>query len=115
MHTLVALSVEKYYTALTEIKLTICGFHGSFAKKASNRLCDGPQPPKLVTFILCAITSVPIPTLFLKYVLILKDRGFYFGHFNTFNIPFCTKEIPTTNSNPGYNPGLLGRTRFRRN
>jgi len=36
MHTLVklvALSVEKYYMALTEIQLRICRFHGSLSRK----------------------------------------------------------------------------------
>jgi len=37
MHTLVsklgALSVEKYYIALTEIQLKICRFHGSLSQK----------------------------------------------------------------------------------
>jgi len=42
MHTLVsklvALSVEKYYMALTEIPLKICGFHGSLSQKGSRSL-----------------------------------------------------------------------------
>jgi len=47
MHTLVsklvALSVEKYYVALTEIRLKICRFHGSLSQRGSrplNRLCS---------------------------------------------------------------------------
>jgi len=43
MHTLVsklvASSVEKYYTALTEIQLKICRFHGSLSQKGSRPLC----------------------------------------------------------------------------
>jgi len=42
MHTLVklvALSVEKYYMALTEIQLKICGFHCSLSQKDSRPLC----------------------------------------------------------------------------
>ena len=42
MHTLVklvALSVEKYYMALTEIQLKICGFHCSHRQKDSRPLC----------------------------------------------------------------------------
>jgi len=39
MHTLVgklvALSVEKYYMALTEIQLNICRFHGALSQKGS--------------------------------------------------------------------------------
>ena len=42
MHTLfsklVALSVEKYYMALTEIQLKICRFHGSLSQKGSRPL-----------------------------------------------------------------------------
>jgi len=42
MHTLVsklvALSVEKYYMALTEIQLTMCMFHGSLSQKGSRSL-----------------------------------------------------------------------------
>jgi len=42
MHTLVgklvALSVEKYYIALTEIQLKICRFHGSLSQKGSRPL-----------------------------------------------------------------------------
>jgi len=42
MHTLVsklvALSVEKYYMALTEIQLKICRFHGFLSQKGSRRL-----------------------------------------------------------------------------
>jgi len=35
---LIALSVEKYYMALTEIKLKICRFHGSLSQKDSRPL-----------------------------------------------------------------------------
>jgi len=35
---LVALSVEKYYMALTEIQLNICRFHGSLRQKGSRPL-----------------------------------------------------------------------------
>jgi len=42
MHTLVsklvALSVEKYYMALTDIQLIICRFHGSYNRKGSRPL-----------------------------------------------------------------------------
>jgi len=42
MHTLVsksvALSVEKYYMALTEIELKICRFHSSLSQNASRPL-----------------------------------------------------------------------------
>jgi len=42
MHTVVskllALSIEKYYMALTEIQLKICMFHGSFRQKGSRPL-----------------------------------------------------------------------------
>jgi len=42
MHTLVgklvALSVEKYYMALTEIQLKICRFHGPLSQKGSRSL-----------------------------------------------------------------------------
>jgi len=41
MHTLVALSVEKYYMGLTEIQLKICRFHGSFSQKGSRPLPFG--------------------------------------------------------------------------
>jgi len=36
--TLVALNVEKYYMALTEIQLKICEFHGSVSQKSSRSL-----------------------------------------------------------------------------
>ena len=35
---LVALSVEKYYMALTEIQLKICRFHGSLRQEGSQSL-----------------------------------------------------------------------------
>jgi len=35
---LVALSVEKYYMALTEIQLKTCKFHGSLSQKGSRPL-----------------------------------------------------------------------------
>jgi len=35
---LVALRVEKYYMALTEIQLKICRFHGSLSQKSSRPL-----------------------------------------------------------------------------
>jgi len=35
---LVALSVEKYYMALTEIQLKICSLHGSLCQKGSRPL-----------------------------------------------------------------------------
>jgi len=42
MHTLVsksvALGVAKYYMALTEIQLKICGLHGSLSQKGSRPL-----------------------------------------------------------------------------
>jgi len=38
VHKLVALSVEKYYMALTEIQLKICRFHGSLSQKGSRPL-----------------------------------------------------------------------------
>jgi len=54
MHTsvskLVALSVEKYYMALTEIQLKICRFHGSLNQKGSRPLGCG-----LVKFLLNVI------------------------------------------------------------
>jgi len=36
--TLVALNVEKYYMALTEIQLKICGLHGSLGQTGSRPL-----------------------------------------------------------------------------
>jgi len=38
MHTLVELDVEKYYMALTEIQLKLCGFLGSLNQKGSRPL-----------------------------------------------------------------------------
>jgi len=73
MHTLVsklvALSVEKYYMALTEIQLKICRFHGSLSQKGSRPLGYN--------------VSSPITTLFLRswqnsYIL----RAFEVGYNN---------------------------------
>jgi len=47
---LVALSVEKYYMALTEIQLQICRFHGSLSQKGSRTLyfAHCKKTPKLL-------------------------------------------------------------------
>jgi len=57
MHTLVklvALSVEKYYMALTEIQIQICRFHGSLSQKGSRPLVQNIS----FNFYLCLLANV---------------------------------------------------------
>jgi len=65
MHTLVklvALSVAKYYMALTEIQLKLCRFHGSLSQKSS-------RPLSYIIFSLAHCKSLILFAYFHFYLL----------------------------------------------
>ena len=83
---LVALSVEKYYMALTEIQLQVCTFHGSLSQKGSRSLlkCIGV----FVIYLNITERSSQLRVLLESYTANKVVRTFYFalrwlGNFKT--------------------------------